>query len=109
MHPRCAIRRALFHGSPNHRHILPADLPLAQVAEFRFQARPFHWVEFKDVSLKPAKQTANSVRPNHAVTLANGVSVEVLAVGRNPRGATEWWNPNGTRLDRVPVEAVASV
>ncbi|MCU0787796.1 MAG: hypothetical protein MUC91_06335 [Verrucomicrobia bacterium] len=43
---------------------------------------------------------------NHQVTLTNGVSLEVLAVGRNPRGATEWWKPDGTRLAQAPVEIV---
>jgi hypothetical protein len=47
---------------------------------------------------------SGSLPPNHAITLGNGVSVEVLAVGRNPRGAAEWWKPDGTRLAKAPVE-----
>ncbi|MCX6904443.1 MAG: serine/threonine-protein kinase [Verrucomicrobia bacterium] len=31
-----------------------AGLPLAQVKEFRFQVRPCHWVEFRNVVLNPA-------------------------------------------------------
>ena len=29
------------------------ELPLARVKEIRFETRPFHWVEFKDVALYP--------------------------------------------------------
>jgi beta-lactamase regulating signal transducer with metallopeptidase domain len=32
-------------------------LTLAQIAEFRFQTRPWTWVEFKNVSLRPGRRT----------------------------------------------------
>ena len=30
---------------------------LEQIREFRFQARPYHWVEFRNVSLQPGQKT----------------------------------------------------
>ncbi len=32
-------------------------LPLSQVKEFRFEARPYAWVEFRNVSLQPGQRT----------------------------------------------------
>ena len=32
-------------------------LPLSSVKEFRFQVRPYHWVEFKNLSLEPGQKT----------------------------------------------------
>jgi serine/threonine protein kinase len=49
-------------------------------------------------------QTSNSFSHGYRITLTNGVSLEVLAVGRNPRGAAEWWKPDGTPLAIAPVE-----
>jgi hypothetical protein len=40
------------------------------------------------------------------VALANGVSVEAVAVCRNPREAKLWWKPDGTSFDQPPVEIV---
>ena len=40
-----------------------AGLPLAQVKEFRFQVRPCHWVEFRNVALNPATQNELSAQP----------------------------------------------
>ena len=37
------------------------NLALSDIREFRFQARPFSWVEFKNVSLKPGERTDVSV------------------------------------------------
>ncbi len=33
-------------------------LPLSSIKEFRFQVRPYDWVEFKNVSLQPGQKTA---------------------------------------------------
>jgi hypothetical protein len=33
------------------------DLPLSSIKEFRLQVRPYDWVEFKNVSLKPGQKT----------------------------------------------------
>ena len=33
------------------------NIPLADINEFQFQTRPFHWVTFRNVSLAPGKKT----------------------------------------------------
>jgi hypothetical protein len=33
------------------------DLPLSSIQEFRFQVRPYHWVQFVNVSLRPGQAT----------------------------------------------------
>jgi predicted Ser/Thr protein kinase len=40
------------------------------------------------------------------VTLTNGLTLEVVAVARNPRGTSFWWQPDGTLLATPPVEIV---
>jgi hypothetical protein len=37
-------------------------LPLSGVKEFRFEARPFAWVEFRNVSLQPGERTQVAVQ-----------------------------------------------
>src|SRR5207247_1732723 len=37
-------------------------LPLAQIKEFQFQARPYRWAEFRNVSLEAGYQTNVEVR-----------------------------------------------
>ena len=39
------------------------DLPLQRVKEFRLQTRPWTWVEFKSVALRPGLRTAAQVEP----------------------------------------------
>ena len=34
-----------------------SQLPLENVSEFRFQVRPYRWVEFRNVSLEPDQPT----------------------------------------------------
>ncbi|HOC00031.1 MAG TPA: serine/threonine-protein kinase [Verrucomicrobiota bacterium] len=38
------------------------------------------------------------------VTLENGLTLEVVAVGRDPRGSNSWWQPDGTPLAEPPVD-----
>jgi hypothetical protein len=39
------------------RTVVFADLPLSSIKEFRFQVRPYCWVEFKNVSLQSGQKT----------------------------------------------------
>jgi predicted Ser/Thr protein kinase/type II secretory pathway pseudopilin PulG len=39
-----------------------AGLKLSDVREFRFALRPFHWIEFRNISLQPGYRTALEVR-----------------------------------------------
>ena len=41
------------NGDFSHVTTVFDGLPLAQIKEFRFQARPYTWVDFRDVSLNP--------------------------------------------------------
>ena len=58
---RLRLSRAEFHG-----------LKLADVAEFRFEVRPYAWVELKGVSLEAGAKTQPKavVRPNPPVAAA---------------------------------------
>ncbi|MFV1967739.1 MAG: hypothetical protein ACC628_20095, partial [Pirellulaceae bacterium] len=44
-------------------------LPLSSIKEFKFQVRPYDWVEFKNVSLQPGQRTIVTVVSS--VDLAN--------------------------------------
>ena len=46
-----------------------ADLRLSAIEEFRFQVRPYHWVEFENVSLQPGQKTyVNVIAPEPSVS-----------------------------------------
>lgn len=63
--------------------------PLSDVKEFRFQTRPWTWVEFKDVSLRPGqKADAGSAARARARVVGIGPAWEALrdAVGTRYRG-----------------------
>lgn len=42
-------------GALHHYSAKFSKLPLLAVKEFRFQVRPYHWVEFREVALRPSK------------------------------------------------------
>lgn len=42
----------------------------------------------------------------YQITLANGITVEVVAVARDPLRSGLWWKPDGTPLPQPPGEAV---
>jgi hypothetical protein len=50
-------RRAKSVGAGGFQQVtLRFDLPLEQIKEFQFQTRPFEWVEFENVSLRPREK-----------------------------------------------------
>ena len=79
-----------------------ANLPLKQIKEFRFQARPFYWVEFCNVAIQPGQKTDVQVEPAAATISANGttepcefvdISAElagqIVRIGADPRGKAD--------------------
>jgi hypothetical protein len=45
------------------------DLPLSSIKEFRFQVRPYRWVEFQNVALQPGqKMNVQVVSPDASVS-----------------------------------------
>ncbi len=52
------------------------DMPLDRIREFRFQTRPYLWVEFRNVSLRPEQKTDLEVR--FATTYDPDVADEVI-------------------------------
>jgi hypothetical protein len=52
-----STRQAAGNGPLKQQTVTFSHLPLAQVKEFRFQVRPYRWVEFRHVSLEPGQQT----------------------------------------------------
>jgi hypothetical protein len=43
------------------------NLPLNQIREFRFQARPYQWVEFRNVSLRPGQKAEKKIEAQPTV------------------------------------------
>ena len=54
---RVSTHQASSIGPGKQQTVTFSHLPLAQVKEFRFQVRPYRWVEFRHVSLEPGQQT----------------------------------------------------
>jgi hypothetical protein len=54
---RISTRQASGNGPLKHQSVTFSHLRLAEVKEFRFQVRPYRWVEFRHVSLEPGHQT----------------------------------------------------
>ncbi len=46
-------------GGPDRCAAAFKDLPLKQIKEFRFQARPYHWVEFRNAALQPQQSSTD--------------------------------------------------
>jgi hypothetical protein len=46
-------RQNRWHATEQNGDAVFRDLPLAAIQEFRFQVRPFYWVEFKNVAFQP--------------------------------------------------------
>lgn len=67
------------------------DLKLNRVKEFQFQTRPYEWIEFKDVSLKPNFTTDRLIDISQILSLVGGPNRRKV-VGIGPA----WW-----RLQRV--------
>ncbi len=57
----------------------------------------------------PGKQSTSAAQAKPGefkVTLENGLTLEVVAVGRDPRGSNSWWQPDGTPLAEPPVDVL---
>ncbi len=65
------------------------NLPLKQIKEFRFQARPYHWVEFRNVALQPGQpSTRQSGTPGPGWSvIADGTTGEVFIISPEKREA----------------------
>jgi len=101
-------------GENHSRTFVFAGLPLDEVREFRMEARPVHVVEFRNLALRPAasavaqepttrssgtmSQRAVKIAATGtlAVTLANGTTVELLALAHATAEPFQWWRPDGT-------------
>jgi hypothetical protein len=61
----CGIRQATPWGKGNwdSGRTIIFHLPLSSIREFPFQVSPYEWVEFKNISLHPARKTAVTVGP----------------------------------------------
>ncbi len=88
-----------------------------QKATARAREHGFEYASFIGVHPLGSKGTSDSstrsvpslaqARPGEfKVTLTNGLTLEVMAVARNPRGTNFWWQPDGTPLATPPVEIV---
>jgi serine/threonine protein kinase len=104
-------------------------LPRTPDKEFRFQARPYRWVEFRNVMLEPTTREAvpsETTKPEESVaslgasiekmdienapgpwivTLPqSGVRVELLGVSEHPSKDKPWWKPDGAPLPERPYD-----
>ena len=46
-----------FMGNPVGTRNSVYSRPSSSIKEFRFQVRPYHWVEFQNISLQPGQKT----------------------------------------------------
>lgn len=58
-----AKNRSAGAGDARHDVTTFASLTLAEVGEFRFQVRPYHWIEFRDIALDPVPSTPVEASP----------------------------------------------
>ena len=91
----------------SHRYMLP----LKQIKEFQLQTRPYEWVEFKDVSLKPKFKTDVQVEvENPALGVEGGSALRKGLVGYwdfDGNAADKAGNNNGTVYGAVLTEGVS--
>ena len=72
---RISTRQASGNGPLKHQSVTFSHMRLAEVKEFRFQVRPYRWVEFRHVSLEPGHQTQVEVVDSRA-SLTNEEGVQ---------------------------------
>lgn len=94
------------------RHI-GFNLPRNSIARFEYRLRPYrHWVTFENVSLQPGQRTGVKVtsvsavpsKPDRwAAELPEGLKVELVGLAEMAEDPQEWWSPDGTRLEDVPL------
>ena len=58
-----------------------SNVPLSTIKEFQFQIRPYEWVEFKNVSLKPNFKTGDKVEGARQVNLRSEQRKSAVSVG----------------------------
>ena len=93
------------------------NLQLGQIEKFLYQTRPYQWIKFNNVSLKPGFITRVQVvtsstpdvkkehKPVFTSTLPDGATVELVGISRNPTEAEQWWRPDGSLLAKPPYHA----
>ena len=99
-------------GDMSHITTTFANLSLDNIKRFTFQVRPYHWVEFRNVSLAPGQKT--TVQIKHAAAVPKAVPAPVTPSPRNTEAqetvavpSAPWWAvnihartlPNGTRVE----------
>jgi len=70
------------------------------------QARPGEYSVERPRTLQEPFPSAQARPGEYSVELTNGVSFEVLAICRNPRGSSLWWKPDGTPFSTPPVQVL---
>ena len=109
-------------GNVLHSSTYAFDVPLSRITELRFETRPYIWVEFRNVSLRPGQdaglqvhfaatynpdadggalvepgRAGRRVGDSSAVVAAppNGVTIEFLAYSQLTPEGLRWWTPEG--------------
>ncbi|MGD0899700.1 MAG: protein kinase, partial [Thermoguttaceae bacterium] len=78
--------RASWIGSIAHNgEAFFEGLPLSSINEFRLQARPYAWVEFRNVSLHPGQRTDVQVVVPDAPAAAVESAIPEMEKGRSPQ------------------------
>ena len=104
-----------------------SNITLDKIKEYKFQTRPYHWVEFRNVSLRPGVKTDVQVlqqAPQPIVRAAeaskietkttgrettnapftakldNDVTVELVSICDYPEGKPRCWRPDGSKLEK---------
>ncbi len=81
--------------------------PRAPEEVARVAAQTFGPVSGRVVNDRDDSSPVAQAKPGEfKVTLTDGITLEVVAVARNPRGTNFWWQPDGTPLAAPPLEIV---
>jgi hypothetical protein len=96
------------------------NLKLGQIEKFLYQTRPYQWIKFNNVSLKPGFITRVQVvtsstpdvkkehEPVFTSTLPDGATVELVGVCEHPSKGRQWWRPDGSLIDKAPYKTMDS-
>ncbi|HIJ70904.1 MAG TPA: M56 family metallopeptidase [Planctomycetes bacterium] len=122
------IQASLFVDNMQQQTFVFDDVLLKDIKEFQFRTRPYEWLTFKNISLKPNFESeakidvensqskklvnlfveADSIPPTWGSfftrLLPNGVTVELMGVCEYPSEGKKWWRPDGSELDARPYE-----
>ena len=87
-------------------------MTVEDVEDIIIEFRPYQWVTFKNVSLKPKSKTKVQTevekpaeQSEYKTTLPNGVTVKLLGLCEHPSEGKQWWAPDGGHSIQSPYDS----